>query len=104
EARVILGRAGLIARYRSWHIAICDIVEHGCGAGGDRLWAWAECDRLCAWYMQGLHDARRPWSVSHRPDGPTRRQNAGRAGPRVRPRDRARPPLRLVRRRARAAG
>ena len=64
QAHPVRGRAGRAARHRSRHLSLCDLVQHRRGAGGDRLRARAECHRLRARHLQGLHDARRRGAVS----------------------------------------
>ena len=64
-------RPGRAARHRPRHLSVCHIVEHGGGAGRDRLRAWAQRHRLCARHLQGLHHPRRR-RVRFRPSSSTR--------------------------------
>ena len=67
------------ARYRSRHISLCHVVEHGGRTGGDRFRSRPECDRLCARHMQGLHHPRGFGAFPDRSDGQCDRENVGRA-------------------------
>ncbi len=58
-AHSVRGRAGRVARRRSRHLSVRDVVQHGGGAGRDRLGARPGRHRLRARHLQGLHDARR---------------------------------------------
>ena len=66
QAHLVRRRAGRAARRRPWHLSIRDLLEYGCGAGGDRIGTRPRRDRIRARHLQGLHDARRRGSVSDR--------------------------------------
>ena len=68
QAHPVRRRARRAARHRPRHLSVRHLVEHGGGAGRDRLGARARRDRLRARHLQGLHDARRRRAVSDRAD------------------------------------
>ena len=103
QAHPVRGRTGRPARRRPRHLSVRDVVEHGGGAGRNRLRHGAPLDRLRAGSRQGLYDARRLRAVPDRADGRDRCQ-ARRARAGVRRGDGTQAPLRLVRRLPGAAG
>ena len=58
-AHPVRGRAGRAARHRPRHLSVRDLVQHGGGAGRDRLGSRARRHRLRARHLQGLHHAGR---------------------------------------------
>ena len=64
QAHPVRGRARRAARYRSRHLSVRHLVQHGGGAGRVGLRARAWRHRLCARHHQGLHDARRRGALS----------------------------------------
>ena len=68
QAHSVRGRARRAARHRPRHLSVRHLVEYGGGPGGNRLGTRARRDRLRAWHLQGLYDAGRRRTVSHRTD------------------------------------
>ena len=76
QAHPVRGRAGRAARHRPRHLSVRHLVEHGRGAGGDRLRHGPARGRLRARHRQGLYDARRLRAV---PDRARRTRSARRS-------------------------
>ena len=103
QAHPVRGRAGRAARRRPRHLSLRHLVQHGGGAGRDRLGHGPRRHQLRAGAGQGLHHPRRLGAVPDRADRRDRRA-AGRARPGVRRQHGPQAPLRLVRRLPGAAG
>ena len=57
QAHPVRGRARRAARHRPRHLSVRHLVQHGCGAGRDRIGPRARRHQLRARHHQGLHDA-----------------------------------------------
>jgi hypothetical protein len=99
--RILFEGAQGAARHRSRHVSLRHLVEHRGGPGRDGFRPRPRRHRIRARHRQGLYDARRRRAVPDRAGRRDRRAHR-RARARVRHRDGAQAPLRLVRRGARA--
>ena len=79
QAHPVRGRAGRAARRRPRHLSLRHLLQHGGGAGGDRLGHGAGRHRLRAGPRQGLHHARRLRPVPDRAHRRDRRAAAASA-------------------------